>query len=99
MRLRIPWGTWHMSDGSWQPHLGLRMPIEIQHAINVENGYSCEHRYLPERCPICGDPSAHVGMLVQEDDLVGVGRLTALFLFVLALMAIAFEVFVCWWVS
>jgi hypothetical protein len=50
---KIPWGIWDLKTGEWLHNHLLTMSKEKQHADNVKNGYSCEHGYMPDKCPIC----------------------------------------------
>lgn len=51
--VKLFWGAWDMWTGAWVPNPYVAMPHEEQHLRNMAAGHSCEHAYMPLRCPVC----------------------------------------------
>lgn len=52
-KFKVPWGAWNIETGEWIHNHLLMMSEDEQHQDNVKNGYSCPHKLMPDKCPIC----------------------------------------------
>ena len=53
MIIKYPLGAYDLETGKWYKNNFLTMSEDEQHRINLQNGYSCEHKHNLNNCPYC----------------------------------------------